>query len=495
MPAGSLSGTRRSALFSGLALALELASPLALAATVTSCDDSATAPVTPGTLRYEVANAADGATVDFNLPGACNSTITLETAALAVAQNSLTIQGPAGGYITLRNDLNGAYNGGTQVTDRVIAHSGTGTLTLTRLHVSQGYFPNFTVQGRGGCIYSAANVVLSHTTVSDCHLLTLPGAQGDPTRYGSGAGIATKGTFKSYYSTIEGNIAATQDVGGKYGLSSCGGVDAGGGVLIVASTISDNQVITATGNGGGLCLAAGGVIESSTISGNSIAPAPGQTYTTTLTRGGGIFAAAAAGQSLLLLDSTVSGNTAGALTGGVHAALPTGVLASTIAFNTAGQGKDGSGAYVAPGLALLGAYSDGLTDALVAYNTYGTVPSDFSAYNVDKDSGPKATLQGNNNLIVFPRQGVVPPYTITFRCPRLDRLRDNGGPTKTHALLSYSPALDEGSVINLGFGDLASDQRFLPRTSGLFPDIGAYEAQKDDLLFSTNFEQCSALTF
>lgn len=493
MPADSLSRPRRNALFASLALAAELASPLATAATVTSCDDGPTAATTPGTLRYEVANAAESATIDFSLPAECNSTITFETAALAVTQNALTIEGPIGGYVTLRNDLTGAYNGGTAVDDRVIAHSGTGTLALTRLLISQGYFPNFATQGRGGCVYSKGGVVLSHTTISDCTLLTLPGAQGDPTHYGSGAGIATKGFLKSYYSTITGNVAHTQNVGGKYGQSSCGGVYAGGPVTMLASTISDNQAITAVGTGGGMCLAAGGLILASTISGNSVAPAQGSGYLTTTTRGGGLFASAYAGL-LVLVDSTISGNTAGTFTGGVHAALPTALLASTIAFNTAGQGKDQSGAYIASGVALFGVYTDQLTSTLIAYNAYGSTQSDFSAYNANKNSGPKTTVQGNNDLIVAP-QAAVPPYTITARCPRLDRLRDNGGPTKTHALLSFSPALDEGAVINLGIGDLVNDQRLMPRTSGPFPDIGSYEAQKDDLLFSTNFEQCSFVTF
>ena len=63
--------------------------------------------------------------------------------------------------------------------------------------------------------------------------------------------------------------------------------------------------------------------------------------------------------------------------------------------------------------------------------------------------------------------------------PLLGPLADNGGPTKTHALLPGSPALDAGDpAITTGV-----DQRGLPRVvdgdavSGARIDIGAFESQ------------------
>src|SRR5207247_1674403 len=41
---------------------------------------------------------------------------------------------------------------------------------------------------------------------------------------------------------------------------------------------------------------------------------------------------------------------------------------------------------------------------------------------------------------------------------KLDILADNGGPTKTHALLNLSPALDKGNMFSL-----TTDQRGFPR--------------------------------
>jgi hypothetical protein len=54
-------------------------------------------------------------------------------------------------------------------------------------------------------------------------------------------------------------------------------------------------------------------------------------------------------------------------------------------------------------------------------------------------------------------------------------LQDNGGPTRTHALLAGSPTIDAGADSVTNF--LATDQRGYPRCSGAHVDIGAVEAQ------------------
>ncbi|HSS06655.1 MAG TPA: choice-of-anchor Q domain-containing protein, partial [Rhodanobacteraceae bacterium] len=75
-------------------------------------------------------------------------------------------------------------------------------------------------------------------------------------------------------------------------------------------------------------------------------------------------------------------------------------------------------------------------------------------------------------------------------CPRLAALKDNGGPTFTHAILPGSPGIDVGD----GTG-LAVDQRGggYVRVMGANADIGAFEWQGelDDNLFKSAFEiQC-----
>jgi hypothetical protein len=88
----------------------------------------------------------------------------------------------------------------------------------------------------------------------------------------------------------------------------------------------------------------------------------------------------------------------------------------------------------------------------------------------------------------------MPPLTLTG-CPLLGPLAFNGGLTRTHALLSGSPAIDAG----INTGGLKQDQRGLysdqppypyPRASGTAVDIGAYELQQGDVIFVTDFEGC-----
>ena len=61
------------------------------------------------------------------------------------------------------------------------------------------------------------------------------------------------------------------------------------------------------------------------------------------------------------------------------------------------------------------------------------------------------------------------PSTFATGDPRLGALRDNGGPTKTIALGAGSAAIDQGAACP------QTDQRGVPRQSGLACDIGAYE--------------------
>jgi hypothetical protein len=56
--------------------------------------------------------------------------------------------------------------------------------------------------------------------------------------------------------------------------------------------------------------------------------------------------------------------------------------------------------------------------------------------------------------------------------PRLGRLRDNGGPTPTHALLKGSPAIDSAAAKACP----KTDQRGVARPQGAGCDIGAFEA-------------------
>jgi hypothetical protein len=83
----------------------------------------------------------------------------------------------------------------------------------------------------------------------------------------------------------------------------------------------------------------------------------------------------------------------------------------------------------------------------------------------------------SKSLILAPesRTPPLPPDTIVGVDPLLAALAYNGGPTRTHALLPGSPAIDAGSNPQ----GLNFDQRGtgFPRTFGAAPDIGAFEVR------------------
>jgi hypothetical protein len=110
----------------------------------------------------------------------------------------------------------------------------------------------------------------------------------------------------------------------------------------------------------------------------------------------------------------------------------------------------------------------------------------FASINLVPISG-----QGN---FVFATQLLGLQNTMTTGvCPQLGPLRDNGGPTQTHALWWASPAIDQGNN-TVPFG---VDQRGAPyaRVSGAAADAGAYEVQQGDAIFVDGFDDpptCSA---
>jgi hypothetical protein len=129
-----------------------------------------------------------------------------------------------------------------------------------------------------------------------------------------------------------------------------------------------------------------------------------------------------------------------------------------------------------------------LQGVLIANNTYGPNPvieSDVGAYSFNNTA--KVTITGADNLVPVSTVSLPASGLISGVCPLLGPLRNNGGPTLTHALLSHSRGIDEGNnTLNL-----ANDQRGapFPRASGT-PDIGAYEVDHADIIFNANFDGC-----
>ena len=259
-------------------------------------------------------------------------------------------------------------------------------------------------------------------------------------------------------STITGNHA-DDDTGGLY-IKNNDSV-----VTLTNSTISGN---TAYGNSMSGYDAAGGAwiatsyggsttIENSTISGNSTV-APVGTYTTNLP-GGGLFIQNRSGTTTIL-NSTISGNQAEESGGGIKIYEGGGgelrILHSTITNNRANSNGDGVG--VGGGIDVGNSQTVVTLDHTIVAGNYhgGEMASTRDDINVGQFFGGSLTvtwsLIGDNagsGLAGAPvgspdvNGNLIGTSAVPID-PKLAPLAFNGGPTRTHALLPGSPAIDAG---------------------------------------------------
>lgn len=185
------------------------------------------------------------------------------------------------------------------------------------------------------------------------------------------------------------------------------------------------------GHGGGIYIKSGNpIVEKCTFSENSA------------NYGGGIFNDA---NSLTVSNCTFSGNSATSEGGGIinesHGLV---LMNCTFSANTASEG-------------------DGL------FNRYG-IPSVANSIFWGTNS-PTGQLSGEGIGSVTYSITEVPGVGNINNDPKLGPLADNGGLTKTHALLAGSSALDNGTSV----GAPETDQRGVSRPQGGGIDIGAFE--------------------
>jgi hypothetical protein len=238
------------------------------------------------------------------------------------------------------------------------------------------------------------------------------------------------------------------------GLTLTGGAPAtSGGAIYAGGTgtdltveqvaIVDNHASPAAGAGGGIFVQNGNLeVRASTISGNTAA------------RGGGIDMTNSDGPSMIE-NSTISGNSASGITSDSSAWIwrnSTIVRNSTTGFGggvqSYGSSFDLDGTIVADNTAALGTSDD--LGSFEMNNTWNP------AFSLIEDPGDHQ-VGGPNNVL-----GVD---------PKLKPLKDNGGPTDTHAF-KKSPAKNK-----LPKGETPKDdQRGAPRKGK--GDIGAYELVK-----------------
>jgi hypothetical protein len=271
----------------------------------------------------------------------------------------------------------------------------------------------------------------------------------------SGGGVLSRGRLTLERVHVVGNFAHRG-----------GGISQESGdfpfLFIYDSTVADNVGFDA---GGGLYFTWGNVeIFSSTFSGNSAAV------------GGGIYIESG-NAAFNMENSTVSGNIGEGIRA-VDAGL-FGILASTVAYNsesTVLSANDSAGGVNVVNTPAV------LLSTIVASNSGGDINGSFyepdpfipfagSNYNLIGD-GSEANLTTSAQNIVGTSANSIDP--------RLAPLDYYGGVTQTHALYSYSPAINAGESLLLNFF-YATDQRgpgydrINDGGSGLFSDIGSYE--------------------
>ncbi len=278
-----------------------------------------------------------------------------------------------------------------------------------------------------------------------------------------GGGIFNSGPMTLINSTVMSNTTGGHNAFG-------GGIFNQGPMIITNSTISGN---TTPGSGGGIYNTAYTVtFKSSTINGNTAA------------NGGGIYKQFS---PVIVLNSTISGNYSTVNGGGIYASAGTTSLFNvTMTRNRANSDDSGTG--IGGGVYNATGSTFNFLNSIIALNENVIPTMPFPTLNYDDCAGT-ITSQGYSILYSYDSGycTIVGPFTQTN--PLLDlQLQNNGGSTRTHALLSGSPAIDAGNpggcTDNLG-ALIATDQRGFLRPAngaGTFRcDIGAFELQR--LLF------------
>lgn len=427
---------------------------------VSTCDDSGA-----GSLRDTIAAAAEGDIVDFS--GLSDCTISVTTGAIPIFDANLTIRGNPGVPI----------DGSGNAPGNALLSQSTGGGVLYIENVTMGHNHNEGTTATGGCLATEGSTAIYYSTITDCiaHGTSGPATGGaiaatgyvvlnhvnisaseanpGPKQLAGGGAVSANGRFGASYSTISGNAADRHGVG--YGFG--GAVYARGGVLLSHTTIASNQA----------SLMVGGVL-------------------------------AAGGPEVDIIESTISGNSA-QVGGGLYTIEVPKVQIdnSTIAFNTDQATRSvPAGVVVSVGTSSPTSVVLKMHSSIVSNNYIGAYDWDFAGF---EDATHKVTFEASssNNLIRVAGFSAVPADTSTA-CPLLGPLRDNGGFSPTHALYSGSPAIDAGSNPNMDprdqrFYDLNADHEFVRESPTGLPDIGAYEIDKSEIIFTAGNEGCVTL--
>jgi VCBS repeat-containing protein len=293
-----------------------------------------------------------------------------------------------------------------------------GTVTLTNSALTRNTAGQFNTPSNG--LGGALNSFGGRVTITGCTLT-------NNTAAAQGGAVATTNTTTIQDSTFDSNTAKNT-AGAVY-------LNAGGTLTATGSTFSNNQVTAAAGQAGAVYvyITSSATFTNCTVSDNTVGGASPLSFAA----GGGFYDLG----TLKLVNTTVAGNKAGT-GGGVWRATSASfvILNSLIALNAANDqfSTDISGNVTSLGGNLVGN----------AFATFGFRSTDLIGDELPID-------------------------------PLLGPLQDNGGPTKTRALLSGSPAIDIGlsTSPDSTLPVPAADQRGDPRPAGAGVDVGAFELE------------------
>jgi predicted outer membrane repeat protein len=466
-------------------------------------------------------------------------TITLQIRQLPIITTEMTIRGNGADKTIIQS------NASPNVATYRVFHVGfTGTLTLDQVSVRNGHcdggcivessfgggilnrgtltVTNSTLAGnsaaaQGGAIYNyLGTVTITNSTFSDNTALA-GGAiynfvpdQGTLTVNGStfsgnsasvGGGILNHGSLTVTDSVFSGNSAT----------SSGGGIETRAVIstaIITGSTFSGNSAEF----GGGVYVFDDAVlmVANSNFSGNSATPQSGHTFTAL---GGGIYASK--GIKLTITDSTFNANTAGTEGGGLYfirsdvdlrgdtfsensaATLGGGlrgvesgtvsVANSTFSANTAATG--GGLDLIKSGTTVRNSTFSGnsattLGGGIHIENTTLTLVNTIVAMSPSGGNCAGGIINGGRNLDSGSScnwgTGL---QSMSNTDPLMGPLADNGGTTKTHALLDGSPAINRGDAAVCSASPVNGvDQRGVARPQGIRCDIGAFEKENPVIL-------------
>lgn len=353
---------------------------------------------------------------------------------------------------------------------------------LRTLTVRNGY-----IQDRldgGGCIRNAGQLTLNTVIVTSCRLRTENGKGGGIYNYGKltiqGSqitnnkveGILSDGNF-FFGVGIANSCAPGHDEGPNCGqltmmrtlVSGNQALTSGSGVGLSSNSYTDAQITDSTFRNNSGDMVQGGAIYTagtlklvrSTLNANSSF------------EGGGLWFYK--GAHVTVTNSTISGNVASTDSGGIYWQGDLSIQNSTITGNRAPSGG-GIGAGSEP-------QHFSLMNSIVAGNTAVNGPDCPGFWTSPYNSSLNYSLIGNTSGCHIPARGV---GNLLNRKPVLGLLADNGGKTKTHALLVGSPAINAASPQAPGSGGSSCetvDQRGVVRPQSGRCDMGAYERRPE----------------